>query len=411
MISKEDKNIKGFNAFKKLALVRYFIIIAFLSFRVPECFSQSIVEDFRFYSYGRDKITSYHRNVFGLFHLSSNYLKSEENTFLFELDFTDGNGTSVYHLENSYKTSLNSRSKFSIGRNGIHLGTGLKTWSSRHPNLYYLKIGVTNSNNKLDTLFSKIVGIRDLYWVENSLIVNQEDSVLKAFEVDTLISDLQILQTAKSVFANSLFFNYLPSKAIVEKCDSLGIYLIINTGGIKSTHELRSFLDANHNSPSLVGFYQNHDVDQSDSLSCFLKEYRNFILLDRKPKNVIQSPFKINELSLDRIQFLKRLFNPFRIDFFKQTEDSIAVDIYLKGFGSFFNTYKIDLYFSDLEGANFDSKSLNDYVYFRNKIELRFPIPAGVSFQGLSKIELELYPYFENYWFDKEMPIIQLDIY
>lgn len=137
---------------------------------MQECFSQSIIKDFHFYSYGSNKITSYHRNVFGSFQISPNYLGNKD-TLLFELDFTDNDKDTIYHLERSKIISPDFLGGFSIGRNSIHIGTEFKSWSSRHPNLYNLKVSVSDLNRNIDTTFSEIVGIRDLYWIDRKSVV------------------------------------------------------------------------------------------------------------------------------------------------------------------------------------------------------------------------------------------------
>ncbi|MGJ3235131.1 hypothetical protein [Marivirga sp.] len=387
-----------------------FLLIALLIFSIQECFSQSIVKDFLFYSYGSNKITSYHRNVFGSFQISPNYI-GKKDTLLFELDFTDNDQDTIYHLESSKIMSPDFMGDFSIGRNSIHIGTEFNTWSSRHPNLYNLKVSVTDLNHNIDTIFSEIIGIRDLYWVDNEFIINQEDSILKAFELDTLISDLTTLHTARSVFANSIFLNDLPSESVMGKCDSLGIYVFVNTNKIKSRVKLEHFLKANQNSPSLVAFYKLEDNEHSPLIKGVLKGYRNFKLLDKKPENLIQSPFKIYELNGQRIKALKERFNPFKFKVDTNGKDSIIVKIDLKQFGSYIQDFKFEVNFYDLEGFNFKSSNLNHVNYHNNSLELNIKIPDNISIEEFSKVKLLIYPSYSNYWFNEDLSIIQLDIY
>jgi hypothetical protein len=391
-------------------LFKSVLSVLFLFIGITISLSQSVVKDFQFYTYGSKNLTSYHRNVFGIFQISSDLEKKKDNTYRFQIDFRDKNHDVIYQLKNNKEINVSeSKKEFSIGRNSIHLHTNLETWSSLHPKLYELQIRVADNNTILDTAFTDIVGIRDIYWQNDELIVNQEDSILRAFQLKDQIQDIKIPHKAKSLFANTLIFNHLPSKQMISKCDSLGIYILINVKNLSSRDSLNNFLDINKNSPSIIAFLKKEEGIYPEFIIDKLKLYRNTLLLDKMPENIQLAPYDILNLNERRDRIIKEKFNPFKVDSVHISESKISVKINAKDFGSILKDFNVIVNFYDLENLYVKSNNIEGINLLNNRLEI--DLPNYLSTSDMSKVELVIYPASINYWYNINRPLIHLKIY
>lgn len=249
-------------------------------------------------------------------------------------------GQQTFSSTNFRLNSSTEKHKISTSWNGV------KNWTTETPNLYHLKLTLSDQQGKAVHEFTERIGFRTVeFRVQDGIYINGTKIVMKGINRHSFHPDggrttnrdisLEDVILMKEMNMNAVRFHYPPDKHFIDMCDSLGLFVINELAGWQNPYDtqvgrklVKSTVTRDVNHPSIIMWSNGNEGGWNYELDALFRVY------DPQKRHVIHAWADFDDLDTHHYPAyqtgIARLHNGFKV--FMPTE--IMHGMYDQGHGA-----------------------------------------------------------------------------